>query len=254
MSDIEHWLDGDVPDEIGEYLRAARAEAPRSELVERCAVAVAAGGIALAAAASKSSFGVGSGLLGSSSGAGAVTGLALVKWGAGGVLAGTLFATGIGLAVRIDDGARRIESASERGVHLPAPLPSGGAPVPKAPLPAPLTAPAATAVNSSATTRSKAVASASTPDTRLTEELSLLGRARASIDARNTTLAGELLAEHERRFGQSARLSPEARYLRLELLADTGRREEARALAREILKRDSSGPHVARARAVLEEK
>jgi hypothetical protein len=91
------------------------------------------------------------------------------------------------------------------------------------------------------------------PDERLAEELALIDRVRTSVDSRNTALASTLLAEHERRFGKSAQFAPEARYLRLEIMVATGRSEEARHLAHEILERDPAGPHAARARALLKE-
>jgi hypothetical protein len=87
----------------------------------------------------------------------------------------------------------------------------------------------------------------------LAEELALIDRVRASVDAKNPALASAFLAQHQRLFGKSAQFAPEARYLRLEVAAATGNIEEARRLAREILERDPSGPHAARARALLKE-
>ena len=91
------------------------------------------------------------------------------------------------------------------------------------------------------------------PDARMSAELLLLERAQASADSGKGAVALDLLSEHMRRFGPRSTLSPEARYLKLEVLAKMGRQAEARAVAREILAHDANGPHASRARHVLEE-
>lgn len=48
-------------------------------------------------------------------------------------------------------------------------------------------------------------------------------------------------------------LGPEARVLRIEALAKSGKTEQAAGLAREVLKTDPSGPHAERVRSVLSE-
>lgn len=248
MTEIEPWIEGDAPAEVAEWLGLARRERPRDDVVERCAVLVAAGGVGLVAAAAKPVAG-GSGLVGTSTAA-----LTLVKWGAGGVLAGTLFATGAHVAglASAPTVPRRSPDTSSVSVQAPAP--------PPAPAPREVETEAALSEEAVAPPKASPARPASepesrnaSPDERLAEELALIDRVRASVDAKNPALARALLAQHERRFGKSAQFAPEARYLRLEVAAATGSTEEARRLAQEILERDPSGPHAARARALLKE-
>ena len=84
-------------------------------------------------------------------------------------------------------------------------------------------------------------------------ELSLLARAQTAFDAGNLSASQVLLDEHAQKFGSSAALSPEARYLRLELYVASGRADAAQGVAQEILRRDAKGPHAGRARRVLEQ-
>lgn len=250
MTDIEPWIEGDAPADVAEWLGAARRERPRDDVIERCAVLVAAGTVGLVATAAKPIAG-GSGLVGTSTAA-----LTLLKWGAGGVLAGTLFATGTHFArlassptvPREPAGASSVsvEAAPARAPVSPATreieaaaLSEESAPPPKA-----LAAKAATVPGGSRN---------ASPDERLAEELALIERVRASVDAKNPSVASALLAQHERRFGKSAQFAPEARYLRLEVAVAMANTGEARRLAHEILERDPAGPHAARARALLKE-
>jgi hypothetical protein len=87
----------------------------------------------------------------------------------------------------------------------------------------------------------------------MSAELALLARAQAEFDAGKLGAAHALLDEHERSFGSRAALSPEARYLKLELYVASARQDEARAVAQEILRRDAKGPHAGRARRLLEQ-
>jgi hypothetical protein len=206
-----------------------------------------AGGLDLPSGSETLPFDAGSTLLASG---GAATGsLGLFKWGLGGILAGSVYVTGVRLAE-----------------HVMAPTPNAAPPVPAATVvpprllsPAPAAEPPAIAPptppvpNAAASAATRLAPEPAGPDQRLAEELALLDRVRASIDARRPAVASSLLAEHEHRFGRAAPLSPEARYLALEAFLAAGRKEEARAAAREILQRDSGGPHASRARAVLEE-
>jgi hypothetical protein len=254
LSDIEPWLDSGVSADIAECLHAARRERPHDEVVERCAVIVAGGGLGLAAAAAAKGVPVagGSSLAGVSS---ALSAAGLLKWGAGGLFAGTALMTSVHLAT--------VPPAPDRPS-----APAVSAPVePRAELvvePEPARPPVASEKSSPEPTANvvrapvgappAASASPSSPDQLFAEELALVDRVRASVDANNPALASALLAQHERRFGKAAQLSPEARALRLEVLVSTGRVEEARTLAREILARDAAGPHAVRAREVLKEK
>jgi hypothetical protein len=238
MTDIEPWLDGDAPPDLAESLRAARAEAPRRVVLERCITAVgAAGAVGLSASlASAASYGAG----------GKAVGLAaLAKWGLSGAVAGTLLMTGVEIAERV--AAPRPESLPRApGVVM------SHAPISK-PAPAVPASPPASSVEPPAM-RKPAPKTATTPslDERLAAELSLLNDVRAAVDRRDTEAALRLLTEHDRRYPTDAQLRPEARYLRLETLELAGRREEAKNVARRILELDPRGPHAARAKELLE--
>jgi len=253
MTDIEPWIEGDAPADVVAWLGAARRERPRDDVVERCAVLVAAGGIGLAAAAAAKPLAGGSALVGSSSAAGT---LALLKWGAGGVLAGTLFVTGAHVARLASAPSIAPRSSSVPVQAAPARAPVSLAPATREPEPTLLEESAAPPVSAKVSPAKHATDStlpSASPDERFAQELALIDRVRANVDAKNPAVANTLLAEHERRFGKSAQFAPEARYLRLEVMVATGRVEEARRLAHEIVARDSAGPHAARARAVLKE-
>jgi hypothetical protein len=254
VSDIEPWLESGVSAEIAECLHAARRERPRVEVVEHCAMIVAGGGLGLAAAAAAKGVPVagGSGLAGVSS---TLTAAGLLKWGAGGLIAGTALMTSVHLATVPPTQHR--SSAPAVSTPLEPRTELAVEPSPAPPPPSPETSvlePNANVTRAPLDPPPAATASSSPPDQRFAEELALIDRVRASVDANNTALANALLAQHERRFGKAAQLSPEARALRLEVLVSTGSVEEARTLAREILARDAAGPHAVRAREVLKEK
>jgi len=264
VSDIEPWLEDGAPAEIAEWLRAARAEEPSRRVVERSA--------ALAAAAITATVGVASGavLEGAAAGGGASGGklgvLLLAKWGLAGVLAGSVVSGGSAYWNHVH------VASSPRVLHeAPRPAAMGASPAVVAQRlaenPATLTPPANTEGPPAAPAAEKdgpslptptarpraAEAPSAEPDARMSAELRLLERAQASADAGQRGLALELLREHEQRFGPAAPLSPEARYLKLEVFAASGRMTEARAVAHEILARDPAGPHAGRARRLLEQ-
>jgi hypothetical protein len=237
MNDIEPWLDTDAPPDVAESLRAARAEAPRRAVVERCVTLIgAAGGVALSSSlAGAATSGAG----------GKVVGAALpVKWGLAGFAVGTMLMGGIELTQR----------AVAPSVAEPAPpsaaLSSGPATV------APPVRPVTTGLASAEPPTPRSVPPNRPPgpnaDERLAAELALLSGVRAAIDRHDTDTALRLLAEHARRDPTDARLLPEARYLKLEALVLAGRREEARDVARRMLELDPRGPHAARAKEILE--
>jgi hypothetical protein len=237
MNDIEPWLNGDVPPNIAESLRAARAEAPRRFALERCIATVgAAGAVALSAsAASAASYG----------GAKAIGLAAIAKWGLTGVAAGTLLMGGVAL-VRTVATPAPVPVVHAPSVVVPSVLSAQPAPVVVAPQPA------RSAEPPMAQRPTPQVVSTPSVDGRLAAELALLNDVRAAVDRRDTESALRLLAEHERRYSSDAALRPEARYLRLETLELGGRYDEARAVARRILELDPRGPHAARAKAILE--
>jgi hypothetical protein len=240
MTDIEPWLQTDAPPDVAESLRAARAEAPRRALVERCVALVGtASAVGLSTSlANAASYGAG----------GKATGLfALLKWGLSGAAVGTVLVTSVEVTRRVA-APRPVPSVHAPSVIETSVTSAKRALNVRAPLPLAPVAPTATPEPA----RAPKVSSAPGIDERLAAELSLLNDVRAAVDRRDTDAALSLLAEHDRRYATNAQLLPEARYLRLETLELAGRGAEARSVARQILERDPRGPHAARAREVLE--
>ncbi|HEX5101573.1 MAG TPA: hypothetical protein VFV94_18810 [Polyangiaceae bacterium] len=250
MMDIEPWIEDGAPAEVVAALRAARREAPEPQAIERCLAAAAAGaaGVAAFTASGAKMAPAAFGHAGAASG----TALTLVKWGAGGLLAGSLYAGGalvVGRATAPLTGARAPITAAGAGAELG----KSGVVAPVAPAAAPAPA-AGTEASITAHAPRPLAREARGPDAELTEQLALVRHARVALDSGAPAAAMRWLAEYDRRFGDASSLSPEARYLRLDALLADGRREEARSVAREIIARDARGPHVSRARAVLDEK
>ncbi len=251
--DIEPWIEDGAPAEVAAALRAARREAPNPQVIERCVAAGAAGAVGVAAfTANGATLKLAPAAFGHAGAAASGTALTLVKWAAGGLLAGSLYAGGALVVGRA--------TAPVADVHRPitpvgagAELGKSGVVGPAAPASAP--APEAGRAASIAAHVPRApVREARGPDVELNEQLALVRHARAALDSENPAAAMRWLAEYDRRFGAASSLSPEARYLRLDALLASGRRAEARSVAREIIARDAKGPHVSRARAVLDEK
>lgn len=247
MSDIEHWINSGAPPDVVEALKAARAEAPNTGAVERCALLAAGAGSSLAlstADALATSAKLGATGVSKAASLGALT---LAKWGVGGLIAGGALMTSVELVVEPGAPApQKPEAALSRGTGARAVESRATAPAHE---PARSLTPSPTLPVERETTRG---ASSISSERRLAEELGLLERVRASLDAGNLAGATRLLGEHSERFGPASPLAPEARYLKLMVLQASQRPSEAQALAREIIERDPSGPHVARARAVLE--
>jgi hypothetical protein len=238
MNDIEPWLDTDAPPDVAESLRAARSEAPRRAVVERCVTLIGTGG----AVALSSSV---AGAAASGAGGKALGAALLVKWGLAGFAGGAVLIAGIELTERAAKVART----------QPPPPPSvtsSSGPAADASPVRPATAPLASVESPTPRSVSPDRPSGPSVDERLAAELSLLSSVRAAIDHRDADTALRLLVEHSRRYPTDARLLPEARYLRLEALELAGRRQDARDVARRILELDPRGPHAARAREVLD--
>jgi hypothetical protein len=259
VSELEHWLESGAPADIAEWLEAARAEQPSRRVVERSAALAATAVVTTAATASGAALEAASGgSLGAAAKGGA---LVLAKWGLAGMIAGSAVAGGSALVTRhyaappepvrslvattaVSAPAPARELRFTRGVASVASVASSTPPAPTS---------AAAAPSGSAHARAAAATSSALPDARMSAELLLLERAQASADAGDTSVALRLLNEHDRRFGANATLSPEARYLKLEVLRASGRAAEAQGVAREILTRDADGPHTSRARQLLRE-
>jgi TolA-binding protein len=94
-------------------------------------------------------------------------------------------------------------------------------------------------------------ASGATHHANLKSEVAVLDRAREALRKGQSTTALEALDEYARRF-KAGRLGLEAQYLRMETSLQRGDAAGARAIASRLLQSSPSGPHAARARAVLE--
>lgn len=90
------------------------------------------------------------------------------------------------------------------------------------------------------------------PQVTVAEQLDVLQRARRALRAGAANEALQLLAAEERALAGSE-FAAEARLLRIEALASANRRSEARALARDFVRRYPHDPLVDRARQFEEE-
>lgn len=288
MSDSERWSAGSLPADFLHALDLAKREQPSPDVVERCtqlAAGIGTGviGVAAGAKGAGAAGALTTGAAGTSSGLGAVV---LVKWGLGGLVVGGALMTSAALvhhrqtappaAAKLDR-ALVTAPASVRTIAPPRPTRVEQAHVNQARVnqahvnqarveqarvnqarvnPAAGSSVAEAEAESSALWTSASTSAhpraAVSPKRRLREELTLLERARVQLDSGHLTQASALLDEHDRRFGAGAPLAPEARYLKLMLEQARQQPAETRALAREILERDPTGPHAARARAVLD--
>ncbi len=109
-----------------------------------------------------------------------------------------------------------------------------------APAPAPIAEPAATTA-------------ARVPASYLDEQLALLGKARAALDANDAAGAMRALDAYGARFPQGS-LGEEAELLRVRATAQSGDGAGARRLAEAFLKRHPTSPYAARARSFAEGK
>lgn len=253
MTDIELWIEDGAPADVAAALRAARREAPAPQVIERCVTAAAAGAVGVVAFTAKgAAVELAPAAFGHAGAAAASTALTLAKWGAGGLLAGSLYAGGALVVQRTTaplGGVHRQVTAVGAGAERS--KPGVVAPAPRESAPAPE---AGAEASSTAHVPRPPAQGARGPDAELSEQLALLRQARAALDSGSPAAATHWLSEYDRRFGNASSLSPEARYLRLDALLASGRREEARSVAREIIARDAKGPHVSRALGVLDEK
>lgn len=111
---------------------------------------------------------------------------------------------------------------------------------PSVPAPAPIAEPAATTA-------------ARVPASYLDEQLALLGKARAALDANDAAGAMRALDAYGARFPQGS-LGEEAELLRVRATAHSGDSAGARRLAEAFLKRHPTSPYAARARSFAEVK
>jgi hypothetical protein len=81
-------------------------------------------------------------------------------------------------------------------------------------------------------------------------EIASLDRARSALQGGNASAALAELADYEQQFPER-QLNSELLVLRMEAFAQSGQRDLARELARELLSGTALPPHAARARVVL---
>ncbi len=231
MTELKRWLDDDAPPEVGRLLRAARAEAPRRRSIQRTLVALGATGLATTAGAK------------TVAGAVAIT----LKWVAVGAVGGSVV-VGTVAAARHFSVPAAPPAASARWISEPAPKPAEPGRQVEPPA-APETSPAPKA-KSSVPVASREPEPAPGVDRRLAEEIGMIDRARASLNAGNPAETLRALDDYDRTFSEP-RLGPEALYLRMEARARVGDRAGAERAAREIVERYPGGPQVGRAEELL---
>jgi hypothetical protein len=276
MTQLKRWLDDEIPEDIARMLRAGYAESPRKGALERTLTA----------------FGATSFLLGTASSAVAATGKTLIgmsavtaKWLTLGILGFGVATTSVVL-VRNASTARHVEGRAA----LPAvtasmateltdvgsterQTPSGEAPRAQHSVASPQrdtlsvepTTPQSTTthgkrhgvVPSSAPTalanpdHDESAADVPSLDVQLGEEMRTIDRARTALRANNAALCLQILEEYRRTFARP-RLAPEATYLRMQAALRMGDRAMATEVAREIVRRYPSSPHVGRAMELLQ--
>jgi hypothetical protein len=231
MTELKRWLEDGAPPEVGRLLRAARTETPRRGSLERTLLSLGVAGLATTAGAK------------TVAGAVAVT----LKWVAVGALGGSVV-MGTVAGIRQLAGPSPAPSISAPAVARPAPRPAE--PRDDVPL---LAEPEASPEPKTKSTGALPLASSEPGpaiDRHLAEEIGVIDRARASLNAGNPSEALRALDEHDRRF-DDPRLAPEALYLRMEARVRLGDRAGAERAAREILEKYPGGPQVGRAEELL---
>ncbi len=233
MTELKRWLEGGAPPEVGKLLRAARVEAPRRGTLERTLLGLGATGLATTAGAK------------AAAGAMAVA----LTWVAVGALGGSVV---VGTVV----GVRRLAepsvspALSARSPSRPAVSPSAAElrnDVPPPARPEPPREPRARAVP---LLPREADHDPPAVDRRLAEEIGVIDRARASLNAGNPAATLRALDDYDGRFSER-HLGPEALYLRMEARARLGDRAGAEQAAREMLEKYPDGPQVGRAEELL---
>jgi hypothetical protein len=255
MTEPKRWLEDGPPEAIARVLSAARSEQPGEAGLRRTLASVGVG-IAGAAATGKAAA------VGISSSSTLLSGakvLALVKWGAAGVVVTAAVVGAVAIA--------RTFAPSSQTARVERALPSAAI-APSAPvLASPAITPAAEAIPSAANegqaarrdmAASRPSAAARTPPReildaeQLQEERRLLDRAHSRLVAGRPSETLSAVDQYQARFTNPA-LLPEALYLRMEAVLVLGRKTEARRLAERIVASYPDGPHAARARSVVEQ-
>jgi hypothetical protein len=263
MTEPKRWIDEGPPEAIGHLLEAASSERPADASLART-LGVLGVGVGVAGSASTAGAALTAASAGKASGV-----LALGTFAKWGLLATAVTAAGVTGKVMLAEPAAApsaqrapMVAVSPAVVAAPTALPPV-APSAAPAVPAPEIEPAAPAVEPAPTALARAVtpSAKSTPKfavvaeapldaERLAEEVALVDQARGALargDARAALLA---LDDYDARFTER-RFVPEALYLRMESRLKLGQTTEARAIAERLVKRFPSSPHTGRARQVL---
>jgi hypothetical protein len=275
MSEPKRWLDQDVPRDILDLVRAARAERPSDDSLRRTLSALGSGVAATTVVGSAAGSAGTATSAGTAKVAASITGGVVAKWTALGATIGTLC---VGTATIVTSAPRQAKApvvSSARLSPWPPPASSGPGRILAAqssrppPAPAELAEPVASATaladrDTPIAVPSKALRSSVTVDSpydplparvprdteTLSQEVQSVDGARSALAAGNPIQTLRLLDEYERRFPARG-FAPEALYLRMEALSLLGRTAEARAAAHRLLVSYPNSPQSARARAVL---
>jgi hypothetical protein len=235
MTELKRWLEDGAPPEVDKLLRAARAETPRRSSLQRTLLSLGVTGLATTAGAK------------TVAGAVAIT----LKWVAVGALGGSVV-MGTVAGIRQLAGPSPAPSVSVQSVSRPGVSPRPAEPRHDIPQPArPEASPEAKGKSTGVLPlASRAPEPGSAIDRRLSEEIGVIDRARASLNAGDPGGALRVLDDYDRRFSDP-HLAPEALYLRMEARTRLGDRAGAEQAAREILNRYPGGPQVGRAEELL---
>ncbi|MEO6602800.1 MAG: hypothetical protein ABIQ16_23150 [Polyangiaceae bacterium] len=247
-------------------LSAAREEQPQPAAVRRTLTAVGVGSAVIATAGTASAVTagaegvVGAASLGSAKGVASATLPIVVKFLGAGAIAGIVATSAIyAVSVRTLPAPKPVSAATgkvtapvivtrARSDEPPAAPEAHAEPQPSAALavvpPAPLTSVVAPVP------QPLSVPAEVDPTAQLAAELALLDSARQALATGNAARALRSLNDYDVRF-EHPNLAPEALYIRLEALTLQGDRPGTEAVARRLLHSYPTGPHAARARAVL---
>lgn len=245
MTDLDTRLVDEGTELERRLLRAGREEHAPERTLEKTLLAIAAtsavvgtGALGVAAA--------GSGAAASQGGATASLTVMALKWLGIGAVGGLVTMSGVSYVM-------------SRGEPPPKPAIEARAPVARAPVVAPreveppkvvVPAPSASSVPEKPRATAAPATSAPPEPPSIAAELADIDAARAALAAGQHATALGRLDAWEQRPGRKA-FAQEALFLRMDALAQSGRRAEAEQAARRLLQSSPDGPHAAKARALI---
>jgi hypothetical protein len=270
MSRLKPWIDDGAPQAASRLIIAARRERPSKDSLSRTLAAVGAGAIT---ASTTAATGATLGLVGVSSVATAKAslfagGMSAFKW----MLMGMALGGAVVAAVERSHESKRAALTTVRPTENVAPLVTPSrrarsrttlpfvAPEPSRadPVIAPESSSKSVTPPPSRTTARLSTTPAKVPpgspgvthSERLTEEVRTIDEARTALTSGRLAQTLTLLGDYYQRYPEP-RFAPEALYLRMEALLQSGRSAEARATAEQLVARYPQSPQSPRARLVL---